>query len=444
MPELKRILFEEPGKRGGLIDRPFIEPKKPQLGYIAPLEETEAISLDQMVRVIEEEHTPGRPNIFGTTLSRIRCQHGLTQEQLGELVRVKGPLISNHETGIGFPDVDRVMRLGRVLKVSEEELYSGWIEEDNRRASQPIVSDSEVQMSCVKPSVLERVVDESPNPFENAAGQLLKEDIDDVLRTLTQRERRVIQLRFGLDDGREWTLGAISAEFGVGAERIRQIEAKALRKLRHPVRSNKLAGYWYMSSDYNYIDYIDRGGDSSRWFAQQLVALHIPRKTQEAKERSEGVKRTVYYLIRLAESALDSASGSILGFSPTLAIKYLTEAKDMFLGKLPWLVSNLVRQILDDPDYQPAGKSVPEYIESDYARKFPERINLRVGSRDCRGLVIDALVELESVRRLRLQAEELERSRNQDSDADSQDFPRPLVDVEAIIDDYGSETYGSD
>jgi len=72
---------------------------------------------------------------------------------------------------------------------------------------------------------------------------LLKEQIDDVLSHLSPRERRVIQLRFGLEDGRSRTLEEVGQEFNVTRERIRQIEAKALRKLRHPSRSRKLKDY---------------------------------------------------------------------------------------------------------------------------------------------------------------------------------------------------------
>ncbi len=80
-------------------------------------------------------------------------------------------------------------------------------------------------------------------PVDAASKQLLKEQIDDVLSHLTPRERRVIQLRFGLEDGRSRTLEEVGQEFSVTRERIRQIEAKALRKLRHPSRSRKLKDY---------------------------------------------------------------------------------------------------------------------------------------------------------------------------------------------------------
>ena len=80
-------------------------------------------------------------------------------------------------------------------------------------------------------------------PVDAASKQLLKEQIEDVLNTLTPREERVLQLRFGLEDGRSRTLEEVGKEFNVTRERIRQIEAKALRKLRHPSRSRKLKDY---------------------------------------------------------------------------------------------------------------------------------------------------------------------------------------------------------
>ncbi len=81
------------------------------------------------------------------------------------------------------------------------------------------------------------------SPFESASRELLKDHIGDVLRTLNAREKRVLELRFGLKDGRTRTLEEVGREFGVTRERIRQIEAKALRKLRHPSRSKRLRDY---------------------------------------------------------------------------------------------------------------------------------------------------------------------------------------------------------
>jgi len=84
---------------------------------------------------------------------------------------------------------------------------------------------------------------DAPAPAEAASFRLLKEQLEDVLDTLTQREERVLRLRFGLEDGRARTLEEVGQVFGVTRERIRQIEAKALRKLRHPSRSKKLKDF---------------------------------------------------------------------------------------------------------------------------------------------------------------------------------------------------------
>ncbi len=85
--------------------------------------------------------------------------------------------------------------------------------------------------------------EEAPAPSERAAFTLLREQLMEVLATLTPREQKVLKLRFGLEDGRQRTLEEVGREFNVTRERIRQIEAKALRKLRHPSRSKKLKDY---------------------------------------------------------------------------------------------------------------------------------------------------------------------------------------------------------
>ena len=84
---------------------------------------------------------------------------------------------------------------------------------------------------------------EATSPAEHAAYELLKEQLEDVLDTLTDREENVLRLRFGIDDGRTRTLEEVGKVFGVTRERIRQIEAKALRKLRHPSRSKQLKDF---------------------------------------------------------------------------------------------------------------------------------------------------------------------------------------------------------
>ena len=85
--------------------------------------------------------------------------------------------------------------------------------------------------------------DDSPAPQDSVAYTLLREQLEEVMNTLTPREAKVLKLRFGLEDGKARTLEEVGKEFMVTRERIRQIEAKALRKLRHPSRSKKLRDY---------------------------------------------------------------------------------------------------------------------------------------------------------------------------------------------------------
>ena len=85
--------------------------------------------------------------------------------------------------------------------------------------------------------------DASPTPYDSASRQLLKENIEEVLHTLSDREARVLKMRFGLDGYQPMTLEEVGREFGVTRERVRQIEAKALRKLKHPSRRKKLQDY---------------------------------------------------------------------------------------------------------------------------------------------------------------------------------------------------------
>ena len=85
--------------------------------------------------------------------------------------------------------------------------------------------------------------DSSLSPMDSASATMLKEELETAMESLTERERKVIRLRFGLDDGKTRTLEEVGKEFEVTRERIRQIEAKALRKLRHPSRSRKLKDF---------------------------------------------------------------------------------------------------------------------------------------------------------------------------------------------------------
>ncbi len=128
--------------------------------------------------------------------------------------------------------------IGRALEVNPEK-----VEEIIKISQEPV--SLETPIGEEEDSHLGDFIEDrsAPAPSDAASFQLLKEQIQDVLDTLTDRESRVLQLRFGLEDGRSRTLEEVGREFGVTRERIRQIEAKALRKLRHPTRSRKLRDF---------------------------------------------------------------------------------------------------------------------------------------------------------------------------------------------------------
>ena len=126
-----------------------------------------------------------------------------------------------------------------------------------KQMNMPVERVREIQKISLEPVSLETPIGEEedshlgdfiqddnvPVPAEAAAFTLLREQLDEVLGTLTEKEQKVLKLRFGLEDGRARTLEEVGKEFKVTRERIRQIEAKALRKLRHPSRSRKLKDY---------------------------------------------------------------------------------------------------------------------------------------------------------------------------------------------------------
>ena len=85
--------------------------------------------------------------------------------------------------------------------------------------------------------------EDAPSPMDSAAREMLREQVRHALDSLSDREREVLELRFGLNDGKEHTLEEVSRYFNVTRERVRQIEAKALRKMRHPARSRDLRDY---------------------------------------------------------------------------------------------------------------------------------------------------------------------------------------------------------
>ena len=157
--------------------------------------------------------------------------------------------------------VHMVETINKVKKVSSQLLHQNGheptAEEIAKELDMPVEKVREIMRVAQEPVSLETPIgeeedshlgdfiqdDEAPAPADAASHTLLKEQLADVLKTLTPREEKVLRLRFGLDDGRPRTLEEVGKEFNVTRERIRQIEAKALRKLRHPSRSKKLKDF---------------------------------------------------------------------------------------------------------------------------------------------------------------------------------------------------------
>ncbi len=153
-------------------------------------------------------------------------------ETINKLIRVSRQLLQELGREPAPEEIARVMeipveRVREIMKIAQEPVS----------LETPIGEEEDSHLGDFIPD------EDAPAPSEAASFILLKEQLEEVLETLTPREEKVLRLRFGLDDGRTRTLEEVGQEFGVTRERIRQIEAKALRKLRHPSRSKKLKDY---------------------------------------------------------------------------------------------------------------------------------------------------------------------------------------------------------
>ena len=153
-------------------------------------------------------------------------------ETINKLIRVSRQLLQ--ELGRD----PKPEEIAKVMNMSEDKVREIMkIAQDPVSLETPIGEEEDSHLGDFIPD------EDAPAPAEAAAYSLLKEQIDEVLNTLNDREQKVLKLRFGLEDGRARTLEEVGKEFDVTRERIRQIEAKALRKLRHPSRSKKLRDY---------------------------------------------------------------------------------------------------------------------------------------------------------------------------------------------------------
>jgi len=168
--------------------------------------------------------------------------------------------IADHARTIRIP-VHMIETMSRLRNISKELLQDlgrePTIEEIARRAKMPVSEARRVLKISRHPISLDRPVGESEDsyfgdfieddsaesPISSAGGEMLKDRVEEVLKTLTYREREIIKLRYGIGDGYTYTLEEVGKIFKVTRERVRQVEAKAIRKLQHPVRARKLEGF---------------------------------------------------------------------------------------------------------------------------------------------------------------------------------------------------------
>ena len=154
--------------------------------------------------------------------------------------------------------IETMSRLRNISKELLQEMgREPTIDEIAKRAKMPVSEARRVLKISRHPISLDRPVGESEDsyfgdfiedecaesPVRTAGGEMLKDRVEEVLKTLTYREREIIKLRYGIGDGYTYTLEEVGKIFKVTRERVRQVEAKAIRKLQHPVRSRKLEGF---------------------------------------------------------------------------------------------------------------------------------------------------------------------------------------------------------
>jgi len=199
--------------------------------------------------VAEQARTIRIPVHLFEAISRIyRVQRKMTQELGREPTSAELALATEY---LSTEDIEAILSAQRDNVIINPQLQDRWdaaakkvndilkISEEPVSLDVPIGDDDSNQLS----DFIEDV--DAISPADEAARNMLREQVQSTLSILSARERQVLELRFGLKDGKEYTLQEVSKEFGVTRERIRQIEAKALRKLRHPSRSKQLRDYLY-------------------------------------------------------------------------------------------------------------------------------------------------------------------------------------------------------
>lgn len=183
---------------------------------------------------------------YNARLVDARKEHGLTGDAMAQAVGIKRGRLRDIENLRAIPDEDELIKIACTLEKPIDYLFP---EELMSAVGAGVFSRRKVELSTpeiisLTEARLRLTYDGETALIEEVSRSLLTEDIKEVLTTLSPREERVLKLRFGLEDGRSLTRGEVGKEFTLTKERIRQIEEKAIRKLRHPERSSKLNNYF--------------------------------------------------------------------------------------------------------------------------------------------------------------------------------------------------------
>jgi len=191
-----------------------------------------------------------KQRLYNWNMRIAREVKGWRQADLANASGIGAATISQIETLRYFPKRNQAERIAEVLGQTIESLFPEWLKEFKLKELPKAIEDrcisleEAIKRHLIAPELLLETNigwGETPEDIEKRVG--LGRLIPEVLETLTPRERKVIELRFGLDDGGSRTLAEVGGEFNITRDRIRQIEAKALRKLRHPIRSRKLKDF---------------------------------------------------------------------------------------------------------------------------------------------------------------------------------------------------------